>query len=124
MRKAKPKDIWLERVENLVGVGMPDVMAGGPHFSWVELKHACLPVRATTRVLGNDGLSIDQINWHLVAASFRLPVYTVVRDDSGGIYMIEAAHAASINDWCAADLRANSIAAAWKEVFAVLGSKQ
>ena len=48
MRKAAPKGVWLQRVENIVVDGMPDVYAveteGGA--CWVELKAPVRPKRA------------------------------------------------------------------------------
>lgn len=57
----------MERIENLVGVGRPDVdtLVMGS-FVPIELKQiARFPARATSRVLGDKGLSIAQQNWHL-----------------------------------------------------------
>jgi len=68
MRKALSGSVRMERVENLVSVGRPDVdcLVDG-FFTPVELKSVCrLPARRFTAVLGDkDGLSIDQRNWHL-----------------------------------------------------------
>jgi hypothetical protein len=56
-----------ERIENVVGVGRPDVdtlVAGS--FVPVELKQVDgWPARSSTRVLGDEGLSQVQKNWHL-----------------------------------------------------------
>jgi len=59
----------MERIENIAGVGTPDVFllsdrTGRLHP--VELKQVeKWPTRITTRVLGNEGLNQDQKNWHL-----------------------------------------------------------
>lgn len=67
LRKAAAGRIHTERIENVVGVGRPDVdtlVAGS--FVPVELKQvAAWPARAGTKVLGRDGLSQVQKNWHL-----------------------------------------------------------
>lgn len=68
MRKAKPPDVRLERIENGVGIGTPDISCLANGFpSWVELKaQPVAPKRTTTPVLGeHGGLSIGQKNWHL-----------------------------------------------------------
>jgi hypothetical protein len=67
MRASISKVVRLERIENLVGVGIPDVMAlSGGVVTWCELKAITQPpTRATTRVLGDRGLNQDQKNWHL-----------------------------------------------------------
>lgn len=67
LRKAAVGQVHTERIENLVGVGRPDVdtlVAGS--FVPVELKQVDgWPVRSSTKVLGRDGLSKEQKNWHL-----------------------------------------------------------
>lgn len=59
--------IFLERVENVVSVGTPDV-----HYAnleplltgWIELKYRnATPVRGSTIVLGQHGLRKEQIAW-------------------------------------------------------------
>lgn len=121
MRQRAPVKVWLERVENVVADGMPDVhvlMEG--KMAWVELKHAVLPKRETTRVLGNKGLRQSQINWHLKAAAKSLPVYTVIRDDKGALYMIHASYAETINDMTRAELNDASIGCEWPGIFKML----
>lgn len=67
LRKAAAGRIHTERIENLVGVGRPDVdtlVAGS--FVPVELKQVDgWPARHGTKVLGRQGLSQVQKNWHL-----------------------------------------------------------
>ena len=67
LRKAAPNRVHMERIENMVGVGRPDVdtLVKG-NFIPIELKYVhAWPVRAKTPVLGEDGLSRAQKNWHL-----------------------------------------------------------
>ncbi len=67
LRKVAAGRLHTERIENVVGVGRPDVdtlVAGS--FVPIELKQIDKwPVRATTRVMGDRGLSQVQKNWHL-----------------------------------------------------------
>lgn len=67
LRKAAEGRVHTERIENLVGVGRPDVdtlVAG--NFVPIELKYvAAWPIRESTRVLGDKGLTQVQKNWHL-----------------------------------------------------------
>jgi hypothetical protein len=67
LRKVAAGRLHTERIENVVGVGRPDVdtlVAGS--FVPIELKQVPeWPKRATTRVLGDRGLSQVQKNWHL-----------------------------------------------------------
>ncbi len=57
----------IDRLENLVSVGMPDVnacLAG--HELWIEIKAPKEPVRSTTKLFGsNHKVSQDQANWML-----------------------------------------------------------
>lgn len=67
LRKAAAGRVYTERVENLVGVGRPDIdtLVNG-RFVPVELKAvARWPAKATTPVLGRKGVSQQQANWHL-----------------------------------------------------------
>ena len=67
LRKVAAGKLYTERIENVVGVGRPDVdtLVSG-NFMPIELKQiAAWPARPTTRVLGNKGLSQVQKNWHL-----------------------------------------------------------
>lgn len=67
LRKAAANRIHTERIENIVGVGRPDVdtlVAGS--FVPIELKQVDRwPARPTTKVLGAKGLTQVQKNWHL-----------------------------------------------------------
>ena len=67
LRKIAAGRLHTERIENLVGVGRPDVdtLVEGS-FVPIELKQIeGWPVRSGTKVLGNNGLSQVQKNWHL-----------------------------------------------------------
>ena len=65
--RLKGRGVRLERIENVVGTGRPDIDAlSAGIFTPVELKAIeGWPVRDTTAVLGRKGLSIDQRNWHM-----------------------------------------------------------
>jgi hypothetical protein len=58
--------MWYERVENMVGVGTPDLHVMGRRAVMIELKAVdVIPARPTTPLLGkSDGLSVEQENWH------------------------------------------------------------
>jgi hypothetical protein len=67
LRKVAANRLYTERIENLVGVGRPDVdtLVSGS-FMPIELKQiAAWPARPSTKVLGRNGLSQVQKNWHL-----------------------------------------------------------
>ena len=67
LRAAAAGRLYTERIESVVGVGRPDLdtLVSGS-FVPIELKQvARWPARASTRVLGDKGLSQVQKNWHL-----------------------------------------------------------
>ncbi len=60
------RHVLLERVENLVNVGTPDVHAiANGQTTWLELKATEMPARSETPLLGRDTVSRDQRNWHM-----------------------------------------------------------
>lgn len=122
MKRAAPSGVWMERIENLLGDGIPDVliMTAISRVCFVELKAATLPVRPTTRVLGDDGLRPSQVSWHLKSTNYNTPVYTVIRDDQRGLYMIPASLAREVNDMNVNQLRAASLASSWEDIFTIL----
>lgn len=121
MRRNAPPGTWMERVENLMGDGMPDVWVGADdRHSWVELKAAVVPVRATTPLLGSRGLRKSQINWHRKAAARNLPVYTLTRDSEGALYLVHCRHSEYINQLSREGLRGVSCADSWESIFEVL----
>lgn len=68
MRSHRPEDVRLERVENIMVDGFPDVLAKPRDAAPIvcELKAVMmLPAKPTTRVFGDDGLRVDQRNWLL-----------------------------------------------------------
>lgn len=67
MRAHRPPTVRLERIENGLAAGIPDVHALCHGVTvWVELKaREVPPARASTPLLGGDGLSAEQRNWHL-----------------------------------------------------------
>lgn len=122
MKRNAPTEFWLERVENVCVPGMPDVSvshAGGTHC-WVELKAPTAPKRETTKLMGREGLSLAQINWHLKAASMNQRSYILVRCSGQQLYLLPGKLAAIANDFSATQMRNHSLASKWAEVFEVL----
>ncbi len=106
MRKEKPRGFYLERVENGLGAGMPDIYCKwqGGHC-WVELKAPNIPKRKSTRLLGNAGLNQSQINWHLQHSALKLSSWILIRTvDRKILYLVRGIHAESVNNWPADDL--------------------
>ena len=61
--------IYLERLENMVGSGLPDVLTlkkGRTCFIELKVARDGIPARRNTPLLGNDdGLRLEQRNWLL-----------------------------------------------------------
>ena len=90
----------LDRVENGVVEGMPDVnMACGSVELWVELKYIDRwPSRANTHVLGKRGLRVEQINWHLRQQRAGGKSFVLVGIGKE-IYVAKGSWAKDINGW-------------------------
>ena len=114
---------WMQRVENLAGDGMPDVHASHDAIeSWVELKAAKMPKRATTKLQMSEGLRASQINWHMKAQTKGLRTFILVRVEGMERHplLINGCWASAFNDYTYADARAAAVACGWDEIFAEL----
>jgi len=110
-KRNMPAHLWLQRVENVVGDGIPDVYVGSSGL-WVELKApARMPVRANTPLLGSGGIRPSQINWHVRTASTRAAVrsYVLIRTAEGELLLIPGQQAGVINLSTLDELRALSV---------------
>jgi hypothetical protein len=126
-RNKAPIRVLLLRVENVVGEpGFPDVLAlVAGNTTLVELKAvAAPPVRPTTRLLGNDGLSIDQRNWHLAWNRAGGKSWILVGCGSFDHWLLPGRLADSINGMTCADLTQLAAATDWTSIFEVLGDKK
>ena len=89
MKAHKPQNVWLQRVENDLGYGMPDVYACFKcgHQVWIELKELKRPLRSTSCPFRKGDIRLGQINWHLKASTFRLPSVVAARMDKDIIFL-------------------------------------
>jgi len=119
MKRNCPKDFWLQRIENIVGEGIPDVYSASPIglSTWIELKAPIAPKRETTRLLGAEGLRTGQINWHLKAASKGLRSYILMRDTEKRLFMVEGKYAAALNEQTVEGIQCRSVATSWQGIF-------
>lgn len=94
----------MDRVENGVVEGMPDVSAcAGGVDTWIELKYvAKWPSRANTRVLGDYGLRPEQINWHLRQARAGGSSWILVGVGKE-MYLARGDQAKEVNGWVSED---------------------
>lgn len=71
--------LWLQRIENTAGTGMPDILLCPRHCKpvFVEMKTAKQPKRGGKL----QGLKIrqSQINWFLKATEYRIMAFVLVR---------------------------------------------
>lgn len=117
MKRNLSSALWLQRIENLVGDGMPDVYVGRSGC-WVELKAPSrIPVRPDTRLLGDEGLRISQVNWLLkFNAEARGFAYILIRTIDGELLFIESGATKDLNEMSLAELRRISVASSWREI--------
>lgn len=122
MRNNRPTWLRLERVENVVAVGVPDVYAVGRGVSsWVELKASeAIPKRAATPLLGRDGLTVEQRNWHLDHARFGGRSFVLIgagRGPTAEQMLFPCSAVDELNEMSIGDLRAAALAQRWAEIF-------
>jgi len=107
LRKVAAGKLHTERIENIVGVGRPDVdtlVAGS--FVPIELKQIeSWPKRASTRVLGDKGLSQVQKNWHLIWRRWGGTSLIVVGVDDE-VFAFSGATADHVNEYNTREFRA------------------
>lgn len=119
---AADRRVRLERVENLVGVGMPDVLAiYRGQVTWCELKSVdAFPARDTTRVLGPKGASVAQRNWHHDWYLHGGRSIIVVGVGTSFLVAIPGFLADAVNEMSRQELRDNCIAQGYDGLMAYL----
>lgn len=94
-----------ERVENAVGVGIPDVnfCVNGAE-GWVELKVGQKPAKNSTKVfVSQRGLTQEQVNWHYFQAKNGGISWVFIRLD-GDFYAFPGILAGEINQFTVEDM--------------------
>ena len=101
MRAALRGKVRLERIENLAGVGIPDVLVlAQGNVTLVELKVVeRFPARPDTRVLGGKGLSQDQKNWHVDWHGWGGKSFIVVGVGTANLYAVPGRLADDVNSY-------------------------
>lgn len=104
---------FIQRIENLVGEGVPDVFLVRREtgvMCWVELKsRPKFPVRATTKVFGDDGLRPSQIAWIHGRAVAGAAIFILAECDKVE-FLIEGRWAREFNAWTKSELEAHAVA--------------
>jgi len=120
MRKAlKTHGMRLERIENVVAEGIPDVLSlAAGLVTFVELKQVLNPPkRPTTRLIpSGKGLRRSQLNWHLEWTRHRGRSLVIVGVDSKTIYAFPGSDADHINAMTEAQMELCCVARSWDEV--------
>ena len=126
-RNLAQRDVLLERIENLVATGTPDIHAlcRGVH-TWVELKEAPTPpVRSTTPLLGGGrGLRDAQKNWLMMWHRHCGRAVVVIGVGSTELLVVPGKFGDAINSLPLVALRAISVAGSWDELFEVLSGER
>lgn len=99
-----PRD-RLDRVENAVVTGMPDInFCSGDVECWIEQKSPKEPVRSTTRLFGsNHKVSQEQMNWFKRQMTAGGNAYFIIATDKRWM-LIGGEHADKINDMTVQEL--------------------
>lgn len=112
LKRNAPSSLWLQRIENLIGAGMPDVYVGA-NGKWIELKEPPrIPAREGTPLLGNQyGLNVDQINWHVKRAMYsEAPeTYILIRTIENYLLLMHGSLAYYINTFSLKELTGHAI---------------
>jgi penicillin-binding protein-related factor A (putative recombinase) len=89
--------LHMERIENAVGVGNPDVTGcfKGGAFD-IELKTAHRPARATTAVIALPYIRPAQKNWHVARWKAGGQCYFLIQVGLSDRYLIPGVHARDI----------------------------
>lgn len=125
LKRNAPESLWLQRVENVVGEGMPDVYVGSSG-KWIELKSpGKVPVRKTTPLLGTqEGLRISQVNWHIKNASIPTAKesFILIRTVSKELLLLPGRIASVVNASSLNGLRMAklNVTSEWREIMELL----
>jgi len=119
MRARLQGKVRLERIENLVSEGIPDVLAlVDGRVTPIELKAIeDFPVRISTPLLGTaKGLSVEQRNWHMEWRRWGGTSLVLVGVGSKVLYVIEGRHADLINEFSREAFEQHALARSWDEL--------
>jgi len=114
-RRALPRAIHIERIENLVGAGTPDqcaIYCG--RVTWMEDKIAHTPKRSSTRLQFNHPLEPEQCNWHLNWYQKGGTSIIVIDVIARGIFMVPGFAADEVNEMTAESIA--RYAATWTSI--------
>lgn len=122
-RRALSPYLHIERVENVLSDGMPDVWVLAPSglVTPVELKAVVgLPARHTTRVLGAAGLRQSQKNWHMTWRQHGGRSAYLIGVGGDRQLLIPGRYHDELNDWTYSHMVTASVARDWPGIVAAL----
>lgn len=125
-RNLKKYPIFLNRVENIVGTGDPDVEAlANGLCTKIELKAVLnAPKRHDTPLLGDShGTLQTQRNWHLEWQRYKGRSIFLVGVGSFTFYAIDGSHHDELNDMTLEQMADLSLCHGWPELAQYLGVK-
>lgn len=109
---ALPRD-RMDRIENSLGSGYPDVNATiDAEDIWIELKAPAEPARPTTPLMmanGNHRLLESQINWFCRQRQAGGIAFILVRTNKRLLLVDGTIHAKVFNSWTVEQMRSHSI---------------
>lgn len=89
MKRHAPDRLRLERVENGLAAGIPDVHAllEGKTI-WFELKVLQVPKMPSTPIVKTDTFEVDQVKWHRSYSHHGGISFAIARDNQMQLYLI------------------------------------
>lgn len=93
-----------DRIETPITPGIPDISFAfqiprkRAAEGWIESKSVALPARSTTTILGRDGLSQEQVNFHYFAHRIEGRSFIFVRAGAWK-FLVANRFAESVNGW-------------------------
>lgn len=120
LKRNAPAHLWMQRIENVMVPGMPDVYVAGREQCWIELKAPKAKAHATTPLMRGDGLNAYQINWMIKAHRSNVRAFILIRDSEMNLSLIHAALAAEVNMMSREQLDDVSLASNWPMIFNVI----
>lgn len=123
-RQCKARGLWLQRVENMAKVGMPDVVSiADSAVAWVENK-AAYTFPPGVKLRGKiHPVSIEQMNWHLEWYKNGGQSYVLIFVGSNEQFLVEGKYADLVNDMTRPMLEATCIARDWEGIIRCLKNK-
>lgn len=102
-----PKAFHFERLENLVGSGIPDVVHKHKEGEtiWIELKTARKPVRPTSKIFKKGYFNKSQEVWHKKWSGLGAKVYILLGVDKERYLISTIGIESAINDFTYSDIQ-------------------